>query len=133
MHARRASLSSEHSTTSTTSLSNLLRRALHQRPCSPDSDSHPHPPPFDAQPSRKSSTSSCEAMTPEETRDLWLCMLELQGRYGCYNSTRMDLAMEAGEDAEDLMRECLPACPSKSNLHWSSWEADSYDSKSVHH
>ncbi|KAK7421503.1 hypothetical protein QQX98_002202 [Neonectria punicea] len=56
--------------------------------------------------SRQSSTcsdQSCEAMTADETRDLWKCMLELQLRYGCYNSTRIDMALDAGEHGVDLM------------------------------
>jgi hypothetical protein len=43
-------------------------------------------------------------MSPEETRELWRCMLDLQERYGCYNSTRIDLAVAAGEQAVNLMR-----------------------------
>lgn len=53
------------------------------------------------------SERSCEGMTADETRDLWRCMLELQLRYGCYNSTRIDMALDAGDDALDLMREYL--------------------------
>lgn len=56
---------------------------------------------------RQSSTyseRSCDGMTAGETRDLWKCMLELQERYGCYNSTRIDLAVGAGDEAVDLMR-----------------------------
>ncbi|KAM0553945.1 hypothetical protein ACHAPJ_007017 [Fusarium lateritium] len=49
------------------------------------------------------SERSCEGMTMDETRELWLCMLELQLRYGCYNSTRIDMAIDAGEDGVDLM------------------------------
>jgi hypothetical protein len=49
------------------------------------------------------SERSCEAMSPDETRDLWRCMLELQERYGCYNSTRIDLALGAGVEGVDLM------------------------------
>ena len=47
---------------------------------------------------------SCEGMSTEETRELWRCMLELQQLYGCYNSTRIDLAVNAGEAGIDLMR-----------------------------
>ena len=57
--------------------------------------------------SRQASTCSersCESMTLDETRELWRCMLELQSRYGCYNSTRIDMAVDAGEDGIDLMR-----------------------------
>lgn len=57
--------------------------------------------------SRQASTCSehsCEGMTADETRHLWRCMLELQQRYGCYNSTRLDVAVDAGEGAMDLMR-----------------------------
>ncbi|KAK3196473.1 hypothetical protein K4F52_000355 [Lecanicillium sp. MT-2017a] len=50
-----------------------------------------------------SSVRSCEDMSSNETRDLWLCMLDLQKRYGCYNSTRIDLALGAGDDAINLM------------------------------
>ncbi|KAF5656567.1 hypothetical protein FHETE_10935 [Fusarium heterosporum] len=56
--------------------------------------------------SRQASTCSersCEAMTADETRELWRCMLELQLRYGCYNSTRIDMAVDAGECGVDLM------------------------------
>ncbi|KAH7149068.1 hypothetical protein B0J13DRAFT_550606 [Dactylonectria estremocensis] len=56
--------------------------------------------------SRQASTcseQSCEGMTADETRDLWRCMLELQLRYGCYNSTRIEVALDAGDDGMDLM------------------------------
>ncbi|KAJ4217078.1 hypothetical protein NW759_009026 [Fusarium solani] len=56
--------------------------------------------------SRQASTCSersCEGMTADETRDLWRCMLELQLRYGCYNSTRIDMALDAGDEGLDLM------------------------------
>lgn len=43
-------------------------------------------------------------MSLDETRELWRCMLELQLRYGCYNSTRIDMAIDAGECGVDLMR-----------------------------
>ncbi|KAF4508110.1 hypothetical protein G6O67_004533 [Ophiocordyceps sinensis] len=46
---------------------------------------------------------SCEGMTAAETRGLWQCMLELQRRYGCYNSTRIDLAVHAGDEGARLM------------------------------
>lgn len=42
-------------------------------------------------------------MSADETVDLWKCMLELQERYGCYNSTRVSLAVGAGDEAVDLM------------------------------
>ncbi|KAF5236462.1 hypothetical protein FANTH_11264 [Fusarium anthophilum] len=60
----------------------------------------------DNQRSRQASTCSersCEGMSLDETRDLWRCMLELQLRYGCYNSTRIDMAIDAGECGVDLM------------------------------
>ncbi|KAF4977204.1 hypothetical protein FZEAL_6232 [Fusarium zealandicum] len=56
--------------------------------------------------SRQASTCSersCEGMSADETRDLWRCMLELQQRYACYNSTRIDMALDAGDDCLDLM------------------------------
>ncbi|ODA83830.1 hypothetical protein RJ55_02346 [Drechmeria coniospora] len=48
-------------------------------------------------------SSTCEGLTPEETCELWRCMLELQQRYRCYNSTRIHLAADAGEDGIRLM------------------------------
>ncbi|KAJ6782310.1 hypothetical protein PWT90_09020 [Aphanocladium album] len=50
-----------------------------------------------------SSVRSCEDMTADKTEELWFCMLELQERYGCYNSTRIDLALGAGEQAINFM------------------------------
>ena len=51
------------------------------------------------------SERSCEGLTADRTRELWRCMLELQSRYGCYHSARIDVAMEAGDEAVDYMRE----------------------------
>lgn len=51
-----------------------------------------------------SSVRSCEDMSADKTQELWFCMLELQERYGCYNSTRIDLALDAGEQAINFMR-----------------------------
>ncbi|RDA96000.1 hypothetical protein CP533_5951 [Ophiocordyceps camponoti-saundersi (nom. inval.)] len=51
----------------------------------------------------ESSLRSCEGMTEEERRSVWKCMLALQRRYGCYNSTRIDLAVNAGEEGLNLM------------------------------
>jgi hypothetical protein len=48
-------------------------------------------------------------MTLDETRELWRCMLELQLRYGCYNSTRIDMAVDAGEYGLELMRKFFPS------------------------
>ncbi|KAG8419508.1 hypothetical protein J3458_004365 [Metarhizium acridum] len=53
--------------------------------------------------SSSASSRSCEGMSKKETRELWRCMLHLQQRYGCYNSTRIDLAVNAGEAGIDLM------------------------------
>ncbi|PFH55648.1 hypothetical protein XA68_17897 [Ophiocordyceps unilateralis] len=49
------------------------------------------------------SRRSCEGMTEDERRALWKCMLALQQRYGCYNSTRIDLAVNSGDDGLLLM------------------------------
>lgn len=62
---------------------------------------------------RKSSASasserSCGGLTVADTKDLWKCMLELQSEYGCYTSARIDVAMEAGDEGVNLMRESLP-------------------------
>ncbi|QPG98479.1 hypothetical protein C2857_007650 [Epichloe festucae Fl1] len=66
----------------------------------------------DRNPSTPSTSGrTCEGMTTEDTRELWRCMLELQQLYGCYNSTRMDLAVNAGEAGIDLMPSegCIPS------------------------
>lgn len=47
---------------------------------------------------------SCGGMSPDATKELWKTMLELQERYGCYTSARMDLAVTAGDIALSLMR-----------------------------
>jgi hypothetical protein len=41
----------------------------------------------------------------DDVRGLWECMLELQQRYGCYKSARMQAAVSVHEDGLDLMRE----------------------------
>lgn len=51
-----------------------------------------------------SSSHSCESMDDNKTRRLWRCMLDLQERYGCYNSTRINMALDAGDEAIGLMR-----------------------------
>ncbi|TWU78439.1 hypothetical protein ED733_008856 [Metarhizium rileyi] len=53
--------------------------------------------------STSTSSRSCEGMSTEETRELWRCMLHLQQMYSCYNSTRIDLALNAGDAGIDLM------------------------------
>lgn len=61
---------------------------------------------------RQSSVSqrSCEGLTAGDCKDLWRCMLELQERYGCYHSTRIDIAVEAGDAGVSFMREFYPLC-----------------------
>jgi hypothetical protein len=57
--------------------------------------------------SRQESTCSersCKGMTADETQGLWICMLEVQQRYGCYTSARMDTALNTGDYGLDLMR-----------------------------
>lgn len=49
------------------------------------------------------SERSCESMSDDEMRDLWRCMLELQERFGCYKSARIDMALSAGDVRGDLM------------------------------
>ncbi|KAL6852547.1 hypothetical protein ACO1O0_007093 [Amphichorda felina] len=68
--------------------------------------SHDHAAPLDfsrRQSSACDSERSCERLTPDRTRDLWRCMLELQGRYGCYHSARIDVAIEAGDEGVTYM------------------------------
>lgn len=50
------------------------------------------------------SVRSCGGMSADATRELWKTMLELQERYGCYTSARMDMAVGAGDMALSLMR-----------------------------
>ncbi|KAM0745019.1 hypothetical protein ACQRIT_000403 [Beauveria bassiana] len=50
-----------------------------------------------------SSVRSCEDMSVDKTQELWFCMLQLQERYDCYNSTRIDLALDAGDQAINFM------------------------------
>ncbi|KAK1243418.1 hypothetical protein MKX07_004046 [Trichoderma sp. CBMAI-0711] len=67
-----------------------------RRPSFPDYDER----------SRQGSTCSirsCGGMSPDATRELWKTMLELQERYGCYTSARMDMAVGAGDMALSLM------------------------------
>ncbi|KAL7943987.1 hypothetical protein V8C42DRAFT_94277 [Trichoderma barbatum] len=49
------------------------------------------------------SVRSCGGMSPDATKELWKTMLELQERYGCYTSARMDMAVGAGDMALSLM------------------------------
>ncbi|PWI69057.1 hypothetical protein PCL_01442 [Purpureocillium lilacinum] len=53
--------------------------------------------------STNANVRTCEGMTADETRELWKCMVALQQRYGCYNSRRIDLAANAGDDGVNLM------------------------------
>ncbi|KAL7793826.1 hypothetical protein V8C37DRAFT_401684 [Trichoderma ceciliae] len=65
---------------------------------------HPSVPGYER--SRQGSTCSvlsCGGMSPDATKELWKTMLELQERYGCYTSARMDLAVGAGDFALSLM------------------------------
>jgi hypothetical protein len=80
------------------------RRSSDASACS--SDDHPPYGPYSRrQSSAGFSERSCEGLTADRTRELWRCMLELQSRYGCYHSARIDVAMEAGDEAMDYMRE----------------------------
>lgn len=56
------------------------------------------------------SQAHCDPLGGNETQALWKCMLELQQRYGCYNSRRMDLAVTAGDEAMSLMRKQSAFC-----------------------
>ncbi|KAG5914735.1 hypothetical protein E4U42_000343 [Claviceps africana] len=63
---------------------------------------HGSPGGIDAGSSCKASRT-CQGMSIQDTRELWRCMLQLQRQYGCYNSTRIDLAVNAGGAGLDLM------------------------------
>jgi hypothetical protein len=60
---------------------------------------------------RRASTASRQeseakkAVDDYDLRCLWRCMLELQRRYGCYKSARMQAAASMYENSIDLMRE----------------------------
>lgn len=45
------------------------------------------------------------ALDTDDASELWLRMVELQERYGCYRSARMQAAVSA-ESPSDLMRRC---------------------------
>ncbi|KAG5993490.1 hypothetical protein E4U54_003347 [Claviceps lovelessii] len=51
----------------------------------------------------EASRRTCQGMSTQDMRELWRCMLQLQRRYGCYNSTRIDLAVNAGDAGLELM------------------------------
>lgn len=55
------------------------------------------------------------APDPDSARDLWMRMLEVQQRYGCYHSARMQAAVDSGQ-AADLMRELSPFSHSPHSL-----------------
>ncbi|KAH7305976.1 hypothetical protein B0I35DRAFT_413761 [Stachybotrys elegans] len=102
MACRRASLESITSTSSSSHEEAAATKA-HDAPSS-SSSSAMRPGRFDhSRHSSVSSERSCEGMSADETRDLWRCMLQLQELYGCYNSTRIDLAVAAGDEALNLM------------------------------
>ncbi|UNI15967.1 hypothetical protein JDV02_002448 [Purpureocillium takamizusanense] len=71
-----------------------VRAACSGSQISAASSSSPPPSPL----SSSCNVRTCEGMTADETRELWKCMLALQQRYGCYNSRRIDLAANAGDD-----------------------------------
>jgi hypothetical protein len=76
----------------------------------PSHPPHTHPEPF-AHRRRISSVSETS-----DVRDLWECMLELQQRYGCYRSARMEAAISVFDGA-DLMRGLSPRTTSRLKPH----------------
>lgn len=84
--------------------------AVPNHPSATNADEQHPTVPFPRRQSSVASELSCDGMTGDETRGLWRCMLELQERYGCYNSTRIDLAVGA-EDAIALMRAYFSSAP----------------------
>ena len=62
----------------------------------------PDVPPPDTRPKSRRISS---ALDTDEAGELWLRMVELQERYGCYRSARMQAAVSA-ESPSDLMRKC---------------------------
>lgn len=48
------------------------------------------------------------ALETDEVKELWRCMVELQERYGCYRSARMQAVVSAPRPTE-LMRELGPS------------------------
>lgn len=56
---------------------------------------------------RPSLTGRRSSVEDADLEALWECMLELQQKYHCYNSTRMEIAADR-EDAMDMMRMLLP-------------------------
>ena len=104
-HSRRARRSSTASDATASSVDDHDEYAEHHTAAAAMSSSASS---FDHSSRRQSiacaSKRSCEGLTADRTRELWRCMLELQERYGCYHCTRIDLALEAGDDGIEFMR-----------------------------
>lgn len=78
---------------------------LHLRSSSPPTSPGYLPPgPSRRSSAASSSSRSCKNLDDDHTRDLWHCMLDLQERYACYHSARIDVAMEAGDRGDGYMR-----------------------------
>lgn len=50
------------------------------------------------------SMRSSKELSVCQTQHLWECMLDLQESYACYNSTRIDMALDARDQAMEFMR-----------------------------
>lgn len=55
-----------------------------------------------------SSTYSSKDLSPGQTQKLWEVMVDLHGQYNCYNSTRLDAALETRDQDVNLIREYMP-------------------------
>ena len=57
-------------------------------------------------PGPRRSTRHASPESDDDTRELWGVMLDLQQRYHCYNSTRMQIAADS-DAAGEMMRKSL--------------------------
>lgn len=98
---RSVSVSSDASSWSLVSNAAASHAQYHHCPSyTPSSETAPRPVRHDS----LSSIRSSKDLNQEQTQELWECMLDLQELYACYNSTRIDMALDAREKAHEFMR-----------------------------
>lgn len=97
---RSASVSSDASSWSLVSNTASHHAQYHHCPSYAPSTQAPRPVRQDS----LSSIRSSKDLNQEQTQELWECMLDLQELYACYNSTRIDMALDAREKAHEFMR-----------------------------
>lgn len=58
-----------------------------------------------------SSTYSSKDLSPGQTQKLWEVMVDLHGQYNCYNSARLDAALETRDQDINLIRKRMAFLP----------------------